>query len=629
LRAFKKRVSTSSFESIISINNKGGFVINPQTDEKFFVSQVYLKGALDGDKVKVGVNLTKQTQLSVRIESVLKRNKSVFTAKVYAKKNQLAAKLYPFQSKPITIKENIVKAREGDLVKIKIIDWRENHKTAYAKTLSIISNEKEVNFDYLSISSRYELDDLPKVEVKKEDHTRFQSILSELNNDRVDLTDLPTITIDPDSARDFDDALSVVKKNYGYDLFIHIADVSAYVEEDDLVDMNARQRANSYYFPEKVFHMLPKILSTDLCSLVPNKNRLALTLKVKIDKDCEVISYSFFESKINSDKRFTYSDISEILEQLNSNPFSDLINMLDVLTFALKKKRENNGLSFAHHEILFTLDNAKNLTPHFKRNYGDSHRIVEECMLLANKIAAREIIDKCENSFTAGLFRNHDIPNPKNEAHIREIVAKFSKSKPGKQKLNAKLINEFLNSIDDKFLQNIISMLLIRKMKKASYSTNNIGHFGLGFNAYTHFTSPIRRYSDLIVHRILKKKFKNFNTLPELIMLCNFGEQKAKQASRDYLKMKSLRWLDLQRDKTLQGLIINIKPSFLTVCETTTEATGYIETRTLPRDSYVLSSNKLALLGKFFNNRYEVGSQVNIKIDKIDFLDQDVKFTIK
>ena len=303
--------------------------------------------------------------------------------------------------------------------------------------------------------------------------------------------------------------------------------------------------------------------------------------------------------------------------------------MLDVLTCALKKKRENNGLSFAHHEILFTLDNAKNLTPHFKRNYGDSHRIVEECMLLANKIAAREIIDKCENSFTAGLFRNHDIPNPKNEAHIREIVAKFSKSKPGKQKLNAKLINEFLNSIDDKFLQNIISMLLIRKMKKASYSTNNIGHFGLGFNAYTHFTSPIRRYSDLIVHRILKKKFKNFNTLPELIMLCNFGEQKAKQASRDYLKMKSLRWLDLQRDKTLQGLIINIKPSFLTVCETTTEATGYIETRTLPRDSYVLSSNKLALLGKFFNNRYEVGSQVNIKIDKIDFLDQDVKFTIK
>ena len=132
---------------------------------------MYLKGALDGDKVKVGVNLTKQTQLSVRIESVLKRNKSVFTAKVYAKKNQLAAKLYPFQSKPITIKENIVKAREGDLVKIKIIDWRENHKTAYAKTLSIISNENEVNFDYLSISSRYELDDLPKVEVKKEDHT--------------------------------------------------------------------------------------------------------------------------------------------------------------------------------------------------------------------------------------------------------------------------------------------------------------------------------------------------------------------------------------------------------------------------------------------------------------------------
>ena len=625
----KKTVPISPFISRISIANKGGFVTNPDTNEKYFVGQVFLKGALDGDTVKVRIDETKQPQITAKIESVLSRDKCVFIAKVFAKKSQLGALLYPFQAKPITIKENAVRASIGDIVKIKIVNWRENHKTAYAKVVSIVSTKNDANSDFLFISGRYELDKLPQIEINDDGYAKYKSIFNENSKNRVDLTGIPTITIDPDNARDFDDALSIVEKKYGYDLYIHIADVSTYVKEGDPIDICAKERANSYYFPEKVFHMLPEILSTDLCSLVPNKDRLALTLKVEIDANCSIVNYAFFESIINSDKRFTYTEVSSILKKLNSNSFEDSLNMLNELTSALKIKRLNDGLSFAHHEVIFTKDRKNNYNPLTIKKDEDSHKIVEECMLLANKIAAKEIVDLNKDSNRSGLFRNHDIPDQKNEDYIKDIIAKFSRAKPDTRRLTTKSINEFLNYYHGTDLYNIISMLFIRKMQKAFYSTSSIGHFGLGFDEYTHFTSPIRRYSDLIVHRIIKKRFRNFNTLSDSIIFCNSGELKAKQASRDYTKIKSLRWLKKQENKILHGIIINIKPSLITLCEISTETTGYIETRTLPRDRYNLSSNRLTLLGKFSNNRFEVGKKIDIKIDQIDLLNQHVTFTLQ
>ena len=332
--------------------------------------------------------------------------------------------LYPFQAKPITIKENAVRASIGDIVKIKIVNWRENHKTAYAKVVSIVSTKNDANSDFLFISGRYELDKLPLIEINDDGYAKYKSIFNENSKNRVDLTGIPTITIDPDNARDFDDALSIVEKKYGYDLYIHIADVSTYVKEGDPIDICAKERANSYYFPEKVFHMLPEILSTDLCSLVPNKDRLALTLKVEIDANCSIVNYAFFESIINSDKRFTYTEVSSILKKLNSNSFEDSLNMLNELTSALKIKRLNDGLSFAHHEVIFTKDRKNNYNPLTIKKDEDSHKIVEECMLLANKIAASELIKLRSPDYSFSIFRNHDIPLKKSENFINNLKEK-------------------------------------------------------------------------------------------------------------------------------------------------------------------------------------------------------------
>jgi ribonuclease R len=613
----------STFISKINIVDRGGYVTNEYSGNRYYIGHVYLKGALDGDTVKVGIADSRQNQTKAKVESIVKRNSKTFTVKLFLKRNSLKASLYPYQSKSISIKQNNTDATAGDIVKIKILDWRENHKTAYAKIISLVSTKENINNDFLFITRRYRLNNLPKIPINAKVGNEYKSILENNNDKRKDLTDLVTITIDPDDAGDFDDAISVIKKDKGYYLFVHIADVSAYVKEGDSVDMAAKLRGNSYYFPEKVFHMLPKILSTDLCSLVPNKKRLAMSLRIELDDKYSIKNYSFFESIIKSNKRFTYSEASNILNKLDTSPYAASLQIFDKLTNALKSKRLKNAFNLDHREVVY---NPNQLT---KKERGRSHKIVEECMLIANKVAARKIINMNSDSHDLGLYRNHDLPSLKNENYIKDIMAKFSKQKIVSKKLNASSINEFLKKINDKSTRGIISFLLIRKMKKAFYSSKNIGHYGLGFDEYTHFTSPIRRYSDLLVHRLLKKQMKKKANIMESIDFCNSGEEKAKLASRDYLRLKGLRWLESRIDKSLQGVIIDIKSKYLVVNETSTEITGKIDIKNLPKDVYVLASNKLTLLGKYSKSKFGVGEKINIKVSQIDMINQDISFELK
>ena len=613
----------SSFISKINIVDRGGYVTNEYSGSRYYIGHVYLKGALDGDTVKVGITDSRQNQTKAKVESIVKRNSKTFTVKLFLKRNSLKASLYPYQSKSISIKQNTTDATAGDIVKIKILDWRENHKTAYAKIISLVSTKENINNDFLFITRRYRLNNLPKIPINAKVGNEYKSILENNNDKRKDLTDLVTITIDPDDAGDFDDAISVIKKDKGYYLFVHIADVSAYVKEGDSVDMAAKLRGNSYYFPEKVFHMLPKILSTDLCSLVPNKKRLAMSLRIELDDKYSIKNYSFFESIIKSNKRFTYSEASNILNKLDTSPYAASLQIFDKLTNALKSKRLKNAFNLDHREVVY---NPNQLT---KKERGRSHKIVEECMLIANKVAAKKIINMNSDSHDLGLYRNHDLPSLKNENYIKDIMAKFSKQKIVSKKLNASSINEFLKKINDKSTRGIISFLLIRKMKKAFYSSKNIGHYGLGFDEYTHFTSPIRRYSDLLVHRLLKKQVKKKANIMESIDFCNSGEEKAKLASRDYLRLKGLRWLESRIDKSLQGVIIDIKSKYLVVNETSTEITGKIDIKNLPKDVYVLASNKLTLLGKYSKSKFGVGEKINIKVSQIDMINQDISFELK
>ena len=304
-----------SFDGDVEIlSNGNGFVLNASTSEKFFIKRNNLKGAISGDRVKISTKYSRYGSfLRCRVEKIIKRKNKYYTAKVYKHKKQVFACIYPFQSKKIILKHLNMDVGVGDIVKIQIINWRENHKSAYAKINSLIAKSDDTDSDYIWISQRYGIDTFKEYSISKVDQNKLKSILTSNFSKRKDLSQLRTFTIDPENAKDFDDAISVVKQDTYTELYVHIADVSSYVQEHSKIDKHACDRGNSYYFKEKTTHMLPEFLSTDILSLVPGKKRLALTVKIVLDIQCVLESFDFFESTIVSDRKFHYGEVENIL----------------------------------------------------------------------------------------------------------------------------------------------------------------------------------------------------------------------------------------------------------------------------------------------------------------------------
>ena len=622
------------FNSPLRIYARGrGCVTDPDTQETYYIPRNRLKRGLDGDLVRVKIFNDYWGYPRAYLDKIIERKSNSYVAKVQCKGKRRLASIYPFQSKQIIIKRNVEDYQNGDLVRIEIEDWRENHKSAYAKGIKILSKHNEESNDFDYVFYKYGLNRFSKHKINQKHKEAFDSVLNRSYANRTDLTDLTTLTIDPEEAKDFDDALSLVCRKNESDIYIHIADVSSYVTQGSDIDRNARERGNSYYFPEQTLHMLPDELSTDYCSLLPKKTRLAFTVKITLDNKLNIIDSTIFETIIRSNKKFSYHEVQKIIDDSNiDNKFYDILLNLRKLTQLLKQKRlSKSGLDIQNNELIFKYNKDGNDTKiqvHHK-SWMDSQTIIEECMLLANKVAAQKMLDAFKNTKINGIYRNHAIPNNKNEGFLKDLIHYFSKEKVlNASPNNAKFLNNFLKLFQQKNNFEFLSLLIMKRMQKANYSSVSDGHYGLGFLNYTHFTSPIRRYSDLMVHRIIKGELLDRNLIHKSIISSNENEKKSQLSEREYKNLKGLRILDSRKSKIFSGQILEIKGSKIFIYEPKTGIIGYLRKNNLPSDRYILSGNKLVLTGRYKGLRYSVGQVVKIKIKFVNLFSQEASFEL-
>ena len=626
----KNKNTRSSFQntfiSVVKIIDKGrGYVINEETEDKFYLKRNHVGRALDGDKVKVQLQDSIYLYPKAKIIGIKERSRTIFTARLYRKGNQVLASLYPYQAKKIILKNLDTEIEEFDLAVIEIKDWRENHKSAYAKLIKVISNYNDPKSDYEFVTRKNGIHQLKKKAYDSKVNNDFRMILDKNQKNRFDLTNLETFTIDPKNAKDFDDAISIKSNQTNIDLFIHISDVSTFVQHLDKIDCIAKDHGNSYYFDEETTHMLPEDLSTDICSLRPNMKRLAYTIKISIDKNFDIMNYEFFESLIKSNKSFTYQEVENILQNRDDSLFLESLKLLFELTKNLKKKRlSKDGFEMDYERIYFS--GHKNSLIKVKKDLClNSNMMVEECMLLANKLASDFMFKKVSNRYRPGIYRNHEQPSMRSINFLDNLMT-YKSGHVRKVSFRAKSLNDFLKKSRSNSSYNSLCVLVMKKMKKANYSSKSLGHFGLGLERYTHFTSPIRRYSDLMVHRIMKgMDFEHYSIIDALENM-NEGELRSQKSEREYHTLKSLRWFKSMIGNVLAGHIIELKLSKITVRESSTGTTGYILKKSLPYDRYSIFDDKFVMKGLFKNTRFEIGQEISMKIDKINLVNQETFF---
>ena len=435
---------------------------------------------------------------------------------------------------------------------------------------------------------------------------------------RRNLTELTCFTIDPEDAKDFDDAVSIEKiENGGFLLGVHIADVDHYVNKNEHIDKQALSRGTSIYLPDRVIPMLPSKLSENLCSLKPDENRLALTVMIKIDAQGNITEYEIFESIIKSKARLSYESAEELIFSNNKHTeISSAIKTMYKLSRILDKKRLDRGyIDFDVPEVKISLDENGKVFDIQKKRRLSSHVLIEEFMLLANQCVAEYITKKK----IPMIYRIHETPD---DIKIKDfaLLAKTLDYRFDQNKSeDPKYIQRFLHRTNGEKHHVLISHTLLTCMQKAIYSTKNVGHFGLALKCYTHFTSPIRRYPDLIIHRILKNKFKNrIDNLTEIAGIASEREQIAVKIERETIKLKQVEFMKNKVGDIFKGVISGVQPYGLFVELNDTLAEGLIHVSALKNDYYTFSEKQFALVGRRTKRRFHLGDPVRVQVVKID-----------
>lgn len=623
------------------------YIVSDEGGDDVFIAPNNVGHALHDDKVKVFIfPKRKSHKTEGQIIEVLERTKDTYVGILEMSKN-FGFVVTDNQTMPYDIfvaKNKTKNALNGQKVLVKITEWPEQSNNPFGEIIEVLGAPGDNDVEMKSILADYSFPlSFPDKVEKDADKIKTTISASEIKK-RKDFRHTWTITIDPLDAKDFDDAISLKKlKDGNYELGVHIADVSHYVTPGTDLDNEALNRATSVYLVDRVIPMLPEVLSNQVCSLRPNEDKLTFSAIFTMNEKAEVIDQWFGKTIINSNRRFTYEEAQDIIET-GKGEFSEEINIINALATILRKKRFNNGsINFSSEEVKFKLDeNGKPIETYIKESKEANH-LVEEFMLLANKKVA-ELIGKpaTRNSQHAThntqpktfVYRIHDEPNPEKLNTFVQFLKKlgYSLNVSSRQAL-ASSYNNLFERISGKGEEHMIETIAIRTMAKAEYSTDNIGHYGLAFPYYTHFTSPIRRYPDLMVHRLLEKylaggKSAKKEAYEEMCKHSSEMERKATQAERDSVKYKQVEFLLDKKGKVFEGIISGVSKWGIFVELSISKSEGLIRFNDLKDDYYYLDEDNYQIIGRQSGNAYRLGDKVNVLVKNVDLEKKQLDFVI-